>query len=431
MATIIYRFAFPEFYFSVTFVPILTAYTLCFILLRTVTMPGLLPPHKKLTDQDMAVFRLYETYHPCILLDYLPGTIIAQPLFVTSALLSVLTFGLAWLRSGCLGKMGPLMFSSCVFCLSILTGACFALVFTFSPDQTNVIAHSLPYMGWELTSCLFVVSQVCSAPLPRHVPRPLIPASSESCLLVQAYYVWMDDDPHRSRNAKKGFTLYAAVYAAFDIYGMIFMTGKIASLARNPDLLKGNEIIQFHWLPFITAVTTHLNMWAYSVLSPMKYRPLAFELITSDEASTDTADMQPTPACASDPSKVEGNSFNFKFAPRSILAVVAVIMAAVAVLPKHINNLVFMPDNDEVIKDVLVKDFTTEQHMKTLPGAAFVVVLWIVAIGLLIIHGTLASGPQACTGSVPLTACLCAARQPTRSTCTRSSSMLNRKLSPS
>ena len=395
------RFAFPEYWSGITFVPILAAYGLCFILLRTVTMPGLLPPHKKLTDQDMAVFRLYETYHPCILLDYLPGTIIAQPLFVTSALLSVLTFGLAWLRSGCLGKMGPLMFSSCVFCLSILTGACFALVFTFSPDQTNVIAHSLPYMGWELTSCLFVVSQVCSAPLPRHVPRPLIPASSESCLLVQAYYVWMDDDPHRSRNAKKGFTLYAAVYAAFDIYGMIFMTGKIASLARNPDLLKGNEIIQFHWLPFITAVTTHLNMWAYSVLSPMKYRPLAFELITSDEASTDTADMQPT---ASDPSKVEGNSFNFKFAPRSILSVVAVIMVAVEFLAKYINVLV-MPDE-------VVKDFTAKQHIETLPGAAVVAVLWMVAVGLLFIHGALASGPEAWTGSVPLTACLCARGSP-------------------
>ena len=246
---------------------------------------------------------------------------------------------------------------------------------------------------------------------------------------MQVYYVWIDNDPHCSRNAKMGFTLYAAVYAAFDAYGLHFMMGKIAALARNPDLLEGNEIIEFHWLPFIAACSTHLNMWAYSVLSPMKYRPLAFELITSDEASTDTADMQPT---ASDPSKVEGNSFNFKFAPRSILAVVAVIMAAVAVLPKYINNLVFMPDEMiEGIEGVLVKDFTVEQHMKTLPGAAFVVVLWIVAIGLLFIHGTLASGPQACTGSVPLTACLCAARQPTRSTCTRSSSMLNRKLSPS
>ena len=52
-------------------------------------------------------------------------------------------------------------------------------------------------------------------------PTPC-PTPSDSCLLVQAYYVWMDNDPHCSRNAKKGFTLYAAVYAAFDIYGMLF-----------------------------------------------------------------------------------------------------------------------------------------------------------------------------------------------------------------
>jgi hypothetical protein len=228
---------------------------------------------------------------------------------------------------------------------------------------------------------------------------------SDSCLLVQAYYVWMDNDPHCSRNAKKGFTLYAAVYAAFDIYGMIFMTGKIAKLARNPDLLEENGMVNFHWLPFITAVTTHLNMWAYSVLSPMKYRPLAFELITSDEASTDTADMQPT---ASDPSKFEGNSFNFKFAPRSILAVVAVIMAAVAVLPKYINNLVFKPD--EVIEDVLVKDFTAQQHMMTIPQVPRSLSCY--GSWQLVYSSSMVRLPVVLryARGRPLTACLCAAR---------------------
>ena len=163
MATIIYRFAFPEFYFSVTFVPILTAYTLCFILLRTVTMPGLLPPYTPLTVQDMAIYRMYETYHPCILLDYLPGTLISQPLFDVAQLLSIFTIFLTWLRSCCLGKIGPLMFSSFVFSLSLVTGTCFTLVFTFSPDLTDVTAHSLPYMAWEFTLCLFFLSQVSLA----------------------------------------------------------------------------------------------------------------------------------------------------------------------------------------------------------------------------------------------------------------------------
>ena len=204
---------------------------------------------------------------------------------------------------------------------------------------------------------------------------------------MQAYYVWMDNDPHCSRNAKIWFTLYAAVYAAFDIYGMMFMTQKIAELARNPDLLEGNKIIEFHWLPFIAAVSTHLNMWAYSVLSPMKYRPLAFELITSDEASTDTADTCSPPPQTPAKSRETRSTLSLHRARRCV----ALIMAAVAVLPKYINNLVFEPD--KVIEDVLVKDFTAQQHMKTIPGAAFVVVLWIVAIGLLFIHGALASGP--------------------------------------
>ena len=161
MATII-RFAFPEFYFSVTFVPVLLAYGLCFILLRTVTMPGLIS-NGTLTVQDMKIYRMYETYHPCILLDYLPGTLISQPLFDVAQLLSIFTIFLTWLRSCCLGKIGPLMFSSFVFSLSLVTGTCFTLVFTFSPDLTDVTAHSLPYMAWEFTLCLFFLSQVSLA----------------------------------------------------------------------------------------------------------------------------------------------------------------------------------------------------------------------------------------------------------------------------
>jgi len=241
-----------------------------------------------------------------------------------------------------------------------------------------------------------------------------------SCLLVQAYYVWMENDQFNPVWVKCVFTVYAFTYAAIDAYGINFMLTNLA--AGDPP---SDHVITVRWAPFIAVISTHLNQWLFGVLSPMKYRPLAFEFITSDEASTDTADMQPT---ASDPSKVEGNSFNFKFAPRPILGVVAVIMVAVEFLAKYINVLV---KPDKVIEGVLVKDFTAKQHIETLPGAAVVAVLWVVAVGLLFIHGTLASGPQAWTGSVPLTACLCAARQPTRSTCTRSSSMLNRKLSPS
>ena len=212
---------------------------------------------------------------------------------------------------------------------------------------------------------------------------------------MQAYYVWMENDQFNPLWVKRVFTVYALTYAAIDTYGIDFMAQNLAKGDPPP----GD--ITFNPKPFIAAISTHINQWLFGVLSPMKYRPLAFELITSDEASTDTADMQPT---ASDPSKVEGNSFNFKFAPRSILGVVAVIMVAVEFLAKYINVLV-MPDE-------VVKDFTAKQHIETLPGAAVVAVLWMVAVGLLFIHGALASGPEAWTGSVPLTACLCARGSP-------------------
>ena len=212
---------------------------------------------------------------------------------------------------------------------------------------------------------------------------------------MQAYYVWMENDQFNPLWVKRVFTVYALTYAAIDTYGIDFMAQNLAKGDPPP----GD--ITFNPKPFIAAISTHINQWLFGVLSPMKYRPLAFELITSDEASTDKVDMQPT---ASDPSKVEGNSFNFKFAPRSILSVVAVIMVAVEFLAKYINVLV-MPDE-------VVKDFTAKQHIETLPGAAVVAVLWMVAVGLLFIHGALASGPEAWTGSVPLTACLCARGSP-------------------
>ena len=213
---------------------------------------------------------------------------------------------------------------------------------------------------------------------------------------MQAYYVWMENDQFNPVWVKCVFTVYAFTYAAIDAYGINFMLTNLA--AGDPP---SDHVITVRWAPFIAVISTHLNQWLFGVLSPMKYRPLAFELITSDEASTDKVDMQPT---ASDPSKVEGNSFNFKFAPRSILSVVAVIMVAVEFLAKYINVLV-MPDE-------VVKDFTAKQHIETLPGAAVVAVLWMVAVGLLFIHGALASGPEAWTGSVPLTACLCARGSP-------------------
>ena len=212
---------------------------------------------------------------------------------------------------------------------------------------------------------------------------------------MQAYYVWMENDQFNPLWVKRVFTVYALTYAAIDTYGIDFMAQNLAKGDPPP----GD--ITFNPKPFIAAISTHINQWLFGVLSPMKYRPLAFELITSDEASTDKVDMQPT---ASDPSKVEGNSFNFKFAPRPILGVVAVIMVAVEFLAKYINVLV-MPDE-------VVKDFTAKQHIETLPGAAVVAVLWMVAVGLLFIHGALASGPEAWTGSVPLTACLCARGSP-------------------
>ena len=45
------------------------------------------------------ILHMYSTYHPCILLDYLPGTLFAQPLFDLSVLLYQVVAVLALVRT--------------------------------------------------------------------------------------------------------------------------------------------------------------------------------------------------------------------------------------------------------------------------------------------------------------------------------------------
>jgi len=385
------HYVFPEYWFGLTFIPILLAYGVTFICLRLVTMPGLITGNPLFVEQ-IAIYRMYQTFHPCILLDYLPGTLFSQPLFDIVTIMSLLTIGLAWIRSACTGSFGILLGSTLSFVVALFTGPCFALVFTFSPDITGVLAHSVPYMAWEATVALFFVSQ--------------------------AYYVWACKDPLIGSTNKIAYLVYALIYLAIDMYGLNFMCTSLAgSLGYGPEAFQEKIIkppgcheattqeevdamctqpiepcingvcstaVHFRLLPMLAAISTHLNQWLNALLSPMKYRPLGYEIICVDVTSPEAdkagkASVETVAESSDERVKIwhrSLNVFSFQLSARHMSAIASIIFAVSPTLAYKVSELTGNLEDGETLSDVLT----------TLPGTVPVVVLWMVAIIFFLLH---------------------------------------------
>jgi len=101
----------------------------------------------------------YESVHPCILLDYLPGTLFAQPLFVCQILTIIVCMMLNFFRHIVEGSLFKILIASFGFCLAYIFGACFNLVFTFNPREVSVLEHSVPYMFNVAVQFIFIASE--------------------------------------------------------------------------------------------------------------------------------------------------------------------------------------------------------------------------------------------------------------------------------
>lgn len=103
-----------------------------------------------------AIVAFYGTIHPCVLLDYTPGTIFAQPLFDLQILIVILSMWASFVRHLLQGSMSAIMVSATGMILALVVGACFNLVFTFNPRTVSVLAHSVPYMCNVALQFLFI-----------------------------------------------------------------------------------------------------------------------------------------------------------------------------------------------------------------------------------------------------------------------------------
>merc|ERR1719265_1752752 len=112
----------------------------------------------KPTMANDPVFLLYGTFHPCILLDYLPGTLWAQFCFALGIFLSQFSMLVALYRTAAYGDAIATMLQGMLFGFYWLLSCFFVLVFTLNPQTTYyapVMLHSVPYMVMNACNAFF------------------------------------------------------------------------------------------------------------------------------------------------------------------------------------------------------------------------------------------------------------------------------------
>lgn len=255
------NFASPEYYWGLTLVVLAAGYGSSALCLRF--FAGF--------DRNRdPILHMYSTYHPCILLDYLPGTLFAQPLFDLSVLLYQVVAVLALVRTVCIGGLGGMLHQALTSVLLIVATTIFELVFTFNPSKTSPLAHSLPFIGNQSSIAFFLLSQMA--------------------------HVYFATDPAIPKEKRMRFVAYALIFAVLELGGMAWMAVNLLTnlgygenygtgMAIDPNAPVDNSHIHFKALPFILAVLQIFNQWIYAITSPLKFRPLVFDILASDVAA--------------------------------------------------------------------------------------------------------------------------------------------------
>jgi hypothetical protein len=209
------------------------------------------------------VFRLYGTFHPCILLDYLPGTLAAQPCFGLGILLSQQSMLVAVFRAAAYGDATCMALTAFLFGWYWLLSCCFVLVFTLNPSATTVLLHSFPYMVMNVANAFFVFTTLVIL-----------------CKWKGLKGYWVS-------------VLGGVFYMCAILYGTLFMSKKLMSFegllvasqsAASPEALEATKNLKPDFDPFPMFVTLIAQgvILSWGLTSPLRYRPLATE-ITSRE----------------------------------------------------------------------------------------------------------------------------------------------------
>mmetsp|Transcript_58587 Transcript_58587/g.191070 ORF Transcript_58587/g.191070 Transcript_58587/m.191070 type:complete len:843 (+) Transcript_58587:71-2599(+) len=112
-------------------------------------------------DSDPIV-KMYNAFHPCILLDYLPGTLFAQPLFDLQIIVVNISMQAAFIRKILEGGYMRIIVGAIAYVLFIICSTFFQLVFTFNPTHVSVMLHSIPFMVFHFGIGVFMYSEAFS-----------------------------------------------------------------------------------------------------------------------------------------------------------------------------------------------------------------------------------------------------------------------------
>jgi hypothetical protein len=370
------RLVCPERIWSVGVVFVLLGYGFSALMLFTVTRPQMKAEGRDLMEVD-PVLRLYGTLHPCIMLDYLPGTLFAQPLFDLSVIISQVSAGVSLVRAALFGDIFILGIFAVMIGVYLPCSCLFQLVFTFNPTQTSVLLHSVPYILDNISKGFY-----CSC---------------------TAYAVWQW--PQLVFRERVHCTFACGLYTIAIIYGTFFMSSKLMSnaglggdglnpdtlfedateLSKNPD---NQELeVKVDPLPMIMTLSAQCLLFSLGWTSPLKSRPVAFEVrcwesgvpieLSADPPGARAIQETQQVECKTFSSATGGFGDKLRLLAKRPLTVAMITIAFVMYSAKWLGKQVY---GDQV------DDWDYHDKFTTQPGATLVAVGWIVVLQFLVAH---------------------------------------------
>lgn len=320
------------------------------------------------------IIRTYGTMHPCVIIDYSPGNVVAQVGFCLFAYCLMGSAMLSLLRVAQLKNANLLIISAIGFSLLFVSVPFVVLSVTFTPRLVSVLLHSVPYM-WDVTG---------------------LGAFMASELVV----VYATAGSFSSKYIK--FYIYQAILILMVFYGVLFMARTLATTdvidVNLPTTDSRNNLepmaVQFEIAPLVVAFVFYPLHLLRPSLCPLHEQPVAGDVSVSsvvDEAQDCESPISATTVGISTTDSVVASteserrisattvgSDDWRFVLKSsTLATVSVVMLMLSVFLAMFSNRTSKSD----------REWTSfHNDFKTLPGAAIIAVTWSYAVPVLFLH---------------------------------------------
>jgi len=145
-------------------------------------------------------------------------------------------------------------------------------------------------------------------------------------------------------------------------------------VAVDPTVPIDNSGITFQWLPLALAVAQIFNQWAYAILTPLKFRPLVYDL-KANRLNEETEDN----ALSMDMVGHDDIKFSITLRARGWLRAFAIAALTTGGLAVGLNFAVLGSERTMALPSF-------RDQFRVFPGAAVAAVGWVVCIVMLAMH---------------------------------------------